>query len=446
MQNITLVDFLLLPVYLVFFYSMAKRMARSYADPKLRSYLMTSFWLRMLGCVLYTLVVEFYYGYGDSITYYSGGKFFTEQINKDLTNINYLFAPIKEVADWYNLTTNNMEFSGYFGTASGNMVMRISAVLSYLSFNKFLLISLFFGFFSFAGQWKLFLVFDEINNNRRTKLLAYATLYSPSIWFWGSGLMKDSICLGALGFIIHILYKAMVRKTAGLWDYFFLAILVYFVVIIKSYIILILLVSLAILFFANLLKRVKNVILKSLLIIMMAAASFFIAIGVDLSSQINEMAEESIRQIQSFQQIYQNINESEEGSVAGFEMKDLNPSMGSLILKSPYVVFSCLYRPFLWESRKVMVLFTALESTLLLFCTLYLLFKAGPFRFFRIIFNNPFLVFCLTLSILFALVIGFTTFNFGTMVRYKIIFLPFLYFMMVRIYIEYLSLKTTPTG
>jgi hypothetical protein len=200
-------------------------------------------------------------------------------------------------------------------------------------------------------------------------------------------------------------------------------------------------VSLGILFFANLLKRVKNVILKSLLIILMAATSFFIAIGVDLSSQINDMAEESIRQIQSFQQIYQNINESEEGSVAGFEMKDLNPSMGSLVLKSPYVIFSCLYRPFLWESRKIMVLFTALESTLLLFCTLYLLVKAGPFRFFRIIFNNPFLVFCFTLSILFALVIGYTTFNFGTMVRYKIIFLPFLYFMMVRIYIEYLSLK-----
>jgi hypothetical protein len=35
---------------------------------------------------------------------------------------------------------------------------------------------------------------------------------------------------------------------------------------------------------------------------------------------------------------------------------------------------------------------------------------------------------------LFALIIGFTTFNFGTLIRYKIMLLPFYYFMLVAIF------------
>ncbi|MEO7044609.1 MAG: hypothetical protein ABI091_04830, partial [Ferruginibacter sp.] len=110
------------------------------------------------------------------------------------------------------------------------------------------------------------------------------------------------------------------------------------------------------------------------------------------------------------------------------------PSLSSLILKSPYVVFSCMFRPFLWESRKVIILFTSLETTLALVLTIFVMFKVKIFNFFRVILTTPYLLFCFTISILFALIIGFTTFNFGTMIRYKIIFLPFYYFMLVNIY------------
>ncbi|MEI7736988.1 MAG: hypothetical protein WCI49_16075, partial [Ferruginibacter sp.] len=54
--------------------------------------------------------------------------------------------------------------------------------------------------------------------------------------------------------------------------------------------------------------------------------------------------------------------------------------------------------------------------------------------FFGIVFSNSFYLFSFLVSILFALVIGFTTFNFGSIVRYKIILLPFYYFMLVGIY------------
>ena len=59
------------------------------------------------------------------------------------------------------------------------------------------------------------------------------------------------------------------------------------------------------------------------------------------------------------------------------------------------------------------------------------------FGFFKTVFNNKFVLFSFVLSMLFALIIGFTTYNFGTMVRYKIMLLPFYYFMLVQIYSVY---------
>ena len=125
-------------------------------------------------------------------------------------------------------------------------------------------------------------------------------------------------------------------------------------------------------------------------------------------------------------------------------MGELDGSFNNLILKSPLVIFTCLFRPFLWESKKLIILFTSLESTLLLLSTLFVMIRMGIIHFFLVIFRKPYLLFCFSISIIFALVIGFTTFNFGTMIRYKIIFLPFYYFLLVHLYSTYIASKKQP--
>ncbi|MEO7561796.1 MAG: hypothetical protein ABIT07_04335, partial [Ferruginibacter sp.] len=370
-------------------------------------------------------------------TFFRGSNFFTDQIAKDPSAIRYLFAPVKEVEYWYNSIEGDINYGGYFVNPSGNMVMKISAIISYVAFNKYLIVSLFFGFFSFAGQWKLFLVFDELNKNSHRKLLAFATLYTPSIWFWGSGLLKDPICLGAVGFIVHILFKLFVKKKFSLADLLFMGLLLYIVTVIKSYIIIILLVSIGALILAKFFRTVKSLLFRIIL--------FFIALGLfaiiltvsNFTQTLNELTEESVLQIQTFQNNYQATQEEVQTSKGSFGIGEVNPSLGSILIKSPLVIFTCLYRPFLWESRSIMIFFTSLESMLLLYYTLYLLKKTKLTGFFKAIFSNRYLIFCFILSMLFSLIIGFTTFNFGTMVRYKIIFLPFFYFMLVQIFSTY---------
>lgn len=440
MTYIAITDYLLLIPYLAFFYFLAFRMSKKYADAALRKYLFSAFWLRMFGCILFSMVIQYYYGYGDPFTFYKGSNFFTDMIKENPSNIRYLFAPNKEIAEWYSASpAGDTMFSGYFGNPSGNLVMKVSAVLSYLAFNRFLIISLFFGFISFVGQWKLFMVFDDINKKQRRKLLAYATLYTPSIWFWGSGLLKDSLCLGGLGLMVHLLYVFIVKKKVSAVNVGLFLMLFYAVAIIKSYITNILLISLGATLVVVFIKSIPNLITRVGLAIFVLLAGIITLSQIDFSDQISEVIEDAVLQISSFQQNYQSASEGAEDSKGGFSIKEIDPNLQSILLRSPGVIFSCLYRPYLWESRKIMILFTSIESMILLYCTLFLLVKTKVKGFFTAIFSDKYLFFCFVLSILFSLIIGLTTFNFGTMIRYKIIFLPFFYFLLVRIYSLYLT-------
>lgn len=435
MQYITIYDYVLLPIYLFIFYIIIKRKSLKLADAELGKIFMTAFLLRMLGSVAYSMLVQYYYGYGDSFTYYGGSKFITDQIHANLNNISYFFTDTKDIERFY-LDEGNTDLKGYIAANSSVAVMKLAAVVSFFSFHKFLIISIFFGLFSFAGQWKLFTVFNDITGHKKQKLLAAVVLYSPSIWFWGSGLMKESICMGALGFIVSIIYKSFVKKNIQLADWIVLLPLLYIVYVIKSYIIIILLAAIILTVIFAYFQQVKSLLIRIALSIVVGIIIIVSLNFLNFSDQINDLVEESYSQLESFQQSYKQNQDLDETSKAGFEIGNFNASLSSLLAKSPIVIFSCIYRPFLWESRKIIIFLSSLETTLLLLATLYLLVKTKVLKFFLAIFSNRYTFFCLIISLLFALIIGFTTFNFGTMVRYKIALLPFFYFMLFYIYIK----------
>jgi hypothetical protein len=443
MQYITIIDFLLLPVYLYIFYIIIKRKSIQFTEADMRKYFITAFYLRMAGAVAYSFLVQYYYGYGDSFTFYEGSNFFMEQLGNDLGNIQYFFASPAETQAWFKSISDDSNLVGYIGIGSSLMVMKIATFFSVLSFNKFLIIALFFGLFSFAGQWKLFLVFNDILKSRNRKILAYLVLYTPSLWFWGSGILKDSICLGATGFVISILYTFFAKKKVSISNILLLAFMIFILSSIKSYISFILFFSILIMLGFIFLNSIKNIILKIGFFLFSILILLLILISFDFTEQIKAIAEETAQQVNSYKTNYENMQEQEENSKAGYDAGEVAPSIGGIILQSPRLIFTTLFRPFIWESRKIIMLFSALESLFLFLCTLYLFYKTRVVGFFRIVFSNRYAFLCFTISLLFALLIGLTTFNFGTMSRYKIILMPFYYFMLVYVYTQVMIKEAT---
>ena len=153
---------------------------------------------------------------------------------------------------------------------------------------------------------------------------------------------------------------------------------------------------------------------------------------------------ESKVQVDAYQRNYVAVQNEDERSRGSVKSDEIDASMSGLLLHSPIAIFTCLFRPFIWESQKIFILFSAFESLLLLLCTAYVVMKLKFLRFFREIFASPFVLTSFLIAIFFALIIGFTTYNFGTMARYKIILLPFYFFTLVSLYTAYSDKEKKP--
>jgi len=71
------------------------------------------------------------------------------------------------------------------------------------------------------------------------------------------------------------------------------------------------------------------------------------------------------------------------------------------------------------------MLMAALESGFVIFLTLLVFRKTGIVRLISIVRNDNYLTFALIFSLTFAFAVGISSYNFGTLVRYKIPLLPF---------------------
>ena len=102
-----------------------------------------------------------------------------------------------------------------------------------------------------------------------------------------------------------------------------------------------------------------------------------------------------------------------------------NGSFTGLIKLAPVAIATTFFRPFIWESHKVSQLMASLESLILMFFTLFIIFKSGVKMLIKLVLTDPLTMYCFFFSIVFALFVGASTLNFGTLVRYKIPCLPF---------------------
>lgn len=448
MKYIDVSDFLLVPLYGILLYFIIRPLYNRYREQGegLQGFFITTFLLHILGSVLYAMVIQYYYKSGDSFGFFSGSRFIYHMTTEEMT-LKYFFYGPDQLSDLFFTTDAANEIAekvvgSVMNNSSNLIIMKISAALSFLSFNRYLIVSIFFGFLSFIGSWKLFLTMNDVLQGKAKKLLAITVLYTPSMWFWGSGLIKDSVCMACLGIIVSALYNAFVKKKPGIRELIFAVLCFLVLLTVKSYIAVALLVAAVIFGVSFFISGLKNRFAKaaSLAFILLTGALVF---NFFLAPFVNGIIEDTLTTIDSFKNVYETM-EADGTSGSGFMGKNLDFTVTGIILNSPAAILTTLFRPFLWEIRNLMMVFSSIESFLCLASFLYLLFKLRFFRFFSSLFASPFTIFALLFVLILSLIIGFTTFNFGTMVRYRIPVLPFYAFMLISVYVRYVEQKTQP--
>ncbi len=417
-------DYILFVVYTFIFYLIFKSRRTFYEDPVLRHYHKIGFWIKVFSTIAFT-IFNYKISLGDSVVlYWREGYNIFQLIQHDISNIKLLFIHGKDfdqglLADTWNL--------GYFNDDNNYMVTKIVAVFSFLTFGKYMVINLFFSMISFSGVWRLYRFFYSLYPHLH-KQIAIAILYLPTFVFWSSGILKDPICTGAMGWITFSLYEMFYHKKALLKNTIIVLIAGYFLISLKIYI----LISYVPFFFLFLILKNVNLIKNSFVKLLLGPALIIgsVMAGQQVIKKFEKelggyAAEGLTSQIKHQQETYkeqaaQGIGES------NFSLGvDFDGSMMSMIKMAPAAIVATLYRPFIWESTKISTLLSSLEALALMIFTVSILFKVGPRTFLRTIAKDPTITYCFLFALLFALFVGATTPNFGTLCRYKIPCMPF---------------------
>jgi len=299
-----------------------------------------------------------------------------------------------------------------------------------LVFGKsYLTTAMFFALFALGGAIRLFKTFYHYFP-QYWREIAFATLFLPSVNYWSSGVLKDSICFGAVGYIMYGFLNIFILKKRYFNSLVFISVSILLLFYIKIYILLALSPGIVLWLFSELNKSVENKTLRSI----MSVLTFIGGTILGLLLVNYATSEESLKAFRldalvetssNSRAIYEDIAKTNTG--AYFSLGTSNP-----FLLIPFGIVATLFRPFIWEVNGVTALLSALEALLFFYFTIKYFFKIGFFSFFKNAFKKPILILCFVFSIVFAIAIGSTALNFGSLSRYKIPCLPF-YLVMVMV-------------
>ena len=414
-------DIIVTPIVIILIYAIAFAVRSSVTDKVNRVYFIPALTVKVIGALAVGFVYQFYYDGGDTFNYHTQGSRYIWEAFMDspATGLELLLTDGSDQTVGYKYSSRIL----FFSDPSSYAVVRIAAIIDLFTFSTYSATALVFSLFCFIGMWMFFLTFYE-QYPYLHRGLAIASFFIPSVFFWGSGLLKDTLTLGCLGFITYGVYRIFIMKNRSLIYWALLLIPLYGIYTIKLYILLTFLPSSIIWVFLANLQSIRSVVLKLMLFPFVISAA--IAIGyfamLKAGEDNNKYALNSLAktaQVTAYDIRYYTGRYA--GS--GYSLGELDGTFGSMIRLAPKAINVSLFRPYLWEARNPLMLLSALESLFLLFFCFYILYKKNVQILNAI--SQPNILFAILFSISFAFAVGVSTFNFGTLVRYKIPLLPF---------------------
>ena len=422
-------DFLFAPIYLLVLYALAYR-DRNSKYPKghpLHQYYMPGLTLKFLGAICSGIVYWFYYKDGDTIYYFWRTFFIYHTFDYNATNGFRMIFGDPTSPSMYDLKPllNNVHARD---TAS-YMVTRIASFISLFTFCNYSCIALIFAYISFRGIWALFRTFTDLYPDS-IREMAIACLYIPSVFFWGSGIFKDTITLTGVCWMTRSAYMVLLKRQNILPNAVIFLIAFYFTFTIKAYIVLCFIPSMLFWIFFTYGSNIKSsglrfIVAPFILVIVVAMGYFFIkkAGGNDSNWSANQIQDRA----KDMQWWHGRVKElyGAEGGGSFYSVGNGSFTMSNLVISFPQAVVVSLFRPFLWEARNPVMFIASLEGMMMLYFTFKFIFKAGFNKVFKYAQDYPIIFFCFFFSIFFAFAVGFTSFNFGALVRYKIPLMPY---------------------
>ncbi|WP_276373171.1 hypothetical protein [Chryseolinea sp. H1M3-3] len=414
-------DIIVTPLLIIIIFTVAYIIRPRVTDEITRKYFIPALFVKIVGALAVGIIYQFYYGGGDTFNYHTHGSRHIWEAFTDspIKGLRLLTNDGKTYTDIYKYSSKII----FFSDPQSFAIVKIAAIFDLITFSAYSSTAILFAIFSFIGMWMFFLTFYE-QYPQLHRWLAIAAFFIPSVFFWGSGLLKDTVTMGCLGIATYQVYRILIKKKFGIRHILLLALALYGIYSIKIYIILTFLPAAIVWVFLANLDAIRSPVLKIMLAPFMISCA--IALGyIAMLKAGEDHAKYSLENVAMTAKItaYDIGFYTGRDAGSGYSLGELDGTFGSMVRLAPQAVNVSLFRPYLWEVKNPFMLLSALESACLLGLSLYIIFKKNiglPQGL-----TNPNVVFALVFSVAFAFAVGVSTFNFGTLVRYKIPLLPF---------------------
>jgi hypothetical protein len=416
-------DLIVTPLLLMAVYIGAYAVRSYVTDGTNRAYFIPGLTVRVIGALAVGFIYQFYYDGGDTFAYHTHGSRLIWKAFMD--NPTYGFELLFSNGTYEPETFQYAQKIWYFRDPQSYFIIRVAAVLDLFTFSTYSATALLFAVISFIGAWLLFKTFYDLQPELH-RWTAFATLFMPTVFFWGSGIFKDTLTLAALGVAMYCVHRLFVRRRKNLLLVAALLLSLFVIFSIKKYILLCFLPVLLIWLFSRVMMKIRSVAAKVLLvplaIIPVVALMYLVlyTVGQD-DARYNVQSLAQTARITAYDIRYG--WGARTGETSGYTLGELDGTWQSMVRLALPAINVSLFRPYLWEVRNPLMLLSALESLFVLVVTLKVIYSCR-WRFFRYLLK-PEIILCLGFAIIFGFAVGVSTYNFGTLSRYKIPMVPF---------------------
>ncbi|WP_196281132.1 hypothetical protein [Hymenobacter jeongseonensis] len=378
--------------------------------------------MKIIGAIALGILYHTLYG-GDTNNYYRHASIIYHAFGDSFSAGFELVTTSGDVTPAIKQYTDRM---WWFGRGSNEyFVIRVAGVFALLSFNTYTVIAVLFAVITFSGMWVMYMTFAKIRP-QVYKELAIAVFFLPSVFFWGSGLLKDSLCMGALGWLFYTFYRGAIERRNILRCAILGSAAVAVILSMKVYILLAFMPPALLWVFNESTSKIKSTVVRwiakpiFLSVGLMVAGYAFVQISAaDARFNIDKIGAQS----KLTADYLQGVSNKEQGS--GYNIGEQDGTLGGMAKLAPQALVVALFRPFIWEARNPTMALSALEASYFIILTLRILWRVGILKTLTAISTTPVLTLCFVFSLVFAISVGISSGNFGTLVRYKIPLMPF---------------------
>lgn len=442
-KGIDPIDLMTIPLYVVLILFITYIVQSKISPTKTYGrFLMPAVGLKLFSSIAFAAVYVYHYdGIGDTFYYFEGSKVMHEAwLDSPELGFRVLLQPAGEFEPFTFPYTSRMP--GFWrGDVEMVSMYKVVGTIMLFGFQSYWLTTLLVSIVGFTGLWKLFRFFADQYPDLTNKA-ALAVFFIPSSMFWGSGILKDTICFGSLGWVVWCMYQIFGKKNNVVTHIFVAGVFSVIILSLKAYILYAVFPAIAVWLIMRFRPRNESIILKYTVT---PAIIAIIGIGVYFAMQsISDSSEKYAidnleQQAKGFHSDHGNASVHEDASI--YSLGEISYTPIGLLSKFPAAVNVTYFRPYLWEVSDPFQLLSSIESLMFFFLLLQTLWRVGPFKFVKLLGSNADIGFCLAFALLFGFSVGFTAYNFGALVRFKIPVLPFYVMLMYLIQHEYFKEK-----